>query len=91
MTAIKSMSDQNPNTELMMTEGLVHQDAPSTRAKLHDKHACVAKIPKAFKLLNSPFVPPHQEYTQCKPMGHKNEIHALRACLWPLKPPHIYV
>jgi hypothetical protein len=73
-----------------MKEGS-HQDAPSTRAELHDKHTCVAKIMKAFKLLNSPLVPAHQKYTQSKPMGHNNEIHALRAHFWPLEPPHIYV
>lgn len=84
------MWDRKPQRYLWMKEGS-HQDAPSTRAELHDKHTCVAKIMKAFKLLNSPLVPAHQKYTQSKPMGHDNEIHALRAHFWPLEPPHIYV
>ncbi len=64
---------------------------PSTGAKLHDKHARVAKIPKAFKLLDRPLIPPHQKYTKCKPVGHNNKIHVLGACLWPLEASHIYV
>lgn len=66
-------------------------DAPSTGAKLHDKHARVAKIPKAFKLLDRPLIPSHKKYTKCKPVGHNNKIHVLGACLRPLEASHIYV
>jgi hypothetical protein len=69
----------------------VHGDAPSTGAKLQDKHARVAKIPKAFKLLDRPLIPPHQKYTKRKPVGHNNKIHVLGACLRPLEASHIYV
>jgi hypothetical protein len=71
---------------------LMHrQTISSTGAKLHDKHARVAKIPKAFKLLDRPLIPPHQKYTKRKPVGHNNKIHVLGACLRPLEASHIYV
>ncbi len=64
---------------------------PSTGAKLQDKHARVAKIPKAFKLLDRPLIPPHQKYTKSKPVGHNNKVHVLGARLRPLEASHIYV
>jgi hypothetical protein len=64
---------------------------PSTGAKLHDKHARVAKVPKAFKLLDCPLIPPHKKYSKGKPVGHNNKIHVLGACLRPLEASHIYV
>ncbi len=64
---------------------------PSTGAKLHDKHARVAKVPKAFKLLDRPLIPPHKKYSKGKSVGHNNKIHVLGACLRPLEASDIYV